>query len=39
MSQSQGRRIFGLDLLRAIAIGLVLVTHASLFFEGIAPRG
>ncbi len=38
MSQSQGRRIFGLDLLRAIAIGLVLVTHAALFFEGFAPR-
>jgi peptidoglycan/LPS O-acetylase OafA/YrhL len=38
MSQPHERRIFGLDLLRAIAIGLVLVTHAARFFEGMAPR-
>jgi peptidoglycan/LPS O-acetylase OafA/YrhL len=32
MSQSVGKRIFGLDLLRAIAIGLVMVCHTLGYF-------
>ena len=32
MSQSARQRIFGLDLLRAIAIGLVLLCHITPFF-------
>ena len=35
MSQSTRERIFGLDLLRAVAIGLVLVCHLGPFF--VAP--
>ena len=32
MSQSARQRIFGLDLLRAVAIGLVLLCHITPFF-------
>jgi peptidoglycan/LPS O-acetylase OafA/YrhL len=36
---SETRRVFGLDVLRAIAIGSVMIGHARLFFWECGPRG
>src|SRR3954467_9696252 len=36
---AETRRVFGLDMLRAIAIGSVMIGHARLFFWECGPRG